>query len=103
MNAIGIFTCHDLAEGDPKALSAAVGSQTITLMNLAKGIDPRPVVSERETKSISNEKMPKIKINDKEIEFDDDYNSDGHIFIKQDQPLPASILAIYPTLVTNDG
>ena len=39
----------------------------------------------------------------KEIEFDDDYNSDGHIFIKQDQPLPASILAIYPTLVTNDG
>ena len=40
---------------------------------------------------------------DKEIEFDDDYNSDGHIFIKQDQPLPASILAIYPTLVTSDG
>ena len=40
---------------------------------------------------------------DKEIEFNDDYNSDGHIFIKQDQPLPASILAIYPTLVTNDG
>jgi hypothetical protein len=40
---------------------------------------------------------------DKEIEFDDDYNSDGHLFIKQDQPLPASILAIYPTLVTNDG
>jgi len=40
---------------------------------------------------------------DKEIEFNDDYNSDGYIFIKQDQPLPASILAIYPTLVTNDG
>jgi hypothetical protein len=40
---------------------------------------------------------------DKEIEFNDDFNSDGYIFIKQDQPLPASILAIYPTLVTNDG
>ena len=39
----------------------------------------------------------------KEIEFNDDYNSDGHIFIKQDQPLPASILAIYPTLVSSDG
>ena len=55
LNAIGVFTCHDLAEGDPKALSAALGSQTITVMNLAKGIDPRPVLSERETKSISNE------------------------------------------------
>ena len=40
---------------------------------------------------------------DKEIEFNDDYNSDGFIFIKQDQPLPCSILAIYPTLVTSDG
>ena len=55
LNAIGVFTCHDLTEGDPKALSVALGSQTITVMNLAKGIDPRPVVSERETKSISNE------------------------------------------------
>ena len=55
LNAIGVFTCHDLAKGNPKALSAALGSQTITVMNLAKGTDPRPVVSERETKSISNE------------------------------------------------
>jgi len=40
---------------------------------------------------------------DKEIEFNDDYNSDGFIFIKQDQPLPCSVLSIYPTLVTSDG
>jgi len=40
---------------------------------------------------------------DREIEFNDDYNSDGFIFIKQDQPLPCSILSIYPTLVTSDG
>jgi len=40
---------------------------------------------------------------DKEIEFNDDFNSDGFIFIKQDQPLPCSVLAIYPTLVTSDG
>ena len=36
-------------------------------------------------------------------EFRDDYNSDGFIFIKQDQPLPCSVLAIYPTVVTSDG
>ena len=40
---------------------------------------------------------------DKEIEFDDDYNTDGFIFVKQDQPLPMSVLAIYPELVTHDG
>ena len=40
---------------------------------------------------------------DKEIEFDDDFNSDGFIFVKQDQPLPCSVLALYPTLVTSDG
>jgi hypothetical protein len=40
---------------------------------------------------------------DKEIEFNDDFNSDGFIFVKQDQPLPCSLLAIYPTLVTSDG
>jgi hypothetical protein len=40
---------------------------------------------------------------DKEIEFRDDYNTDGFIFVKQDQPLPLSLLAIYPTVVTSDG
>ena len=40
---------------------------------------------------------------DKEIEFRDDYNTDGFIVIKQEQALPCSILAIYPTVVTSDG
>ena len=40
---------------------------------------------------------------DKEIEFRDDYNSDGFIVVKQDQALPLSVLAIYPTVVTSDG
>jgi len=40
---------------------------------------------------------------DKEIEFRDDYNTDGFIFVKQDQALPCSVLAIYPTVVTSDG
>ena len=40
---------------------------------------------------------------DKQVEFRDDFNSDGFIFVKQDQPLPLSVLAIYPTLVTSDG
>ena len=40
---------------------------------------------------------------DKEVEFADDYNTDGFIFVKQDQALPLTVLALYPTIVTNDG
>ncbi len=47
--------------------------------------------------------LPTFPVSDKEIEFRDDYNSDGFIFVKQDQPLPCTVLAIYPTVVTSDG
>ena len=40
---------------------------------------------------------------DKEVEFTDDYNTDGFIFVKQDQALPLTVLALYPTIVTSDG
>ena len=57
----------------------------------------------RTTSSLLRNPVDTLLSGDKEIEFNDDYNSDGFIFIKQDQPLPCSILAIYPTLVTSDG
>ena len=40
---------------------------------------------------------------DKEVEFTDDYNTDGFILVTQQQPLPLTILALYPTIVTSDG
>jgi len=40
---------------------------------------------------------------DKEVEFSDDYNTDGFIVVKQEQALPLTILALYPTIVTTDG
>ena len=40
---------------------------------------------------------------DKTIEFSDDYNTDAFIFVRQNQPLPLSVLSIYPELVTHDG
>ncbi|BAQ86268.1 putative tail tubular protein B [uncultured Mediterranean phage uvMED] len=57
----------------------------------------------RTTSSKLSSPVETLIAGDKEIEFNDDYNSDGFIFIKQDQPLPCSILSIYPTLVTSDG
>ena len=57
----------------------------------------------RTTSSALSAPVDTLLAGDREIEFRDDYNSDGFIFIKQDQPLPCSVLAIYPTLVTSDG
>jgi len=57
----------------------------------------------RTTSSALSSPVDTLLAGDREIEFRDDYNSDGFIFVKQDQPLPCSILAIYPTLVTSDG
>lgn len=37
---------------------------------------------------------------DKELEFPADYGSDGFVMVKQEQPLPMTILAIYPRLET---
>ncbi len=39
---------------------------------------------------------------DKEIEFRGNYETDGFIYVRQTQPLPLTILSLYPELVTND-
>jgi hypothetical protein len=40
---------------------------------------------------------------DKEVEFRGNFETDGFIFVRQTQPLPLTILSLYPRLVTNDG
>ena len=40
---------------------------------------------------------------DKEIEFRGNYDTDGYILVRQTQPLPFTILSLYPRLITNDG
>ena len=40
---------------------------------------------------------------DKEIEFRGNYETDGFIFVRQNQPLPLTVLSLYPRLITNDG
>jgi len=39
---------------------------------------------------------------DKAVEFRGDYDTDGFIFVRQTQPLPLTILSLYPELQTND-
>tara|TARA_R100000231_G_scaffold13382_3_gene14936 strand:+ start:1031 stop:3244 length:2214 start_codon:yes stop_codon:yes gene_type:complete len=40
---------------------------------------------------------------DKEVEFRGDYDTDGFMIVRQTQPLPLTILSLYPRLITNDG
>jgi hypothetical protein len=40
---------------------------------------------------------------DKDIEFRGNYETDGFIFVRQNQPLPLTVLSLYPRLITNDG
>jgi hypothetical protein len=60
-------------------------------------------VSFRTTSSDMDNPVSTLLAGDKTVEFTDDYNSDGFIFVKQDQPLPMSLLALYPTFVISDG
>ena len=39
---------------------------------------------------------------DKDIEFRGNYETDGFIYVRQTQPLPLTILSLYPELITND-
>jgi hypothetical protein len=40
---------------------------------------------------------------DKEVEFRGNYETDGFVYVRQTQPLPLTILSLYPRLQTNDG
>jgi len=39
---------------------------------------------------------------DKEVEFRGNYETDGFIYVRQTQPLPLTVLSLYPELITND-
>ena len=60
------------------------------------------IVPFRTTSDTLDQPVSTLLAGDKALEFDGDYGSD-FIFVKQDQPLPLSVLAIFPTLVTHDS
>lgn len=46
---------------------------------------------------------PPLFSGDKEIVFRGDYETDGDVLIRQDRPLPLTVLSLYPRVATNDG
>ena len=56
----------------------------------------------RSSTNLMDEGIPPFT-GDKEVEFRGNYETDGFIFVRQTQPLPFTILSLYPRLQTNDG
>jgi len=55
LNALGLRTIGDIASRDPSWIESHLGSAGQQLWQLSRGIDPRPVVADREAKSIGAE------------------------------------------------
>jgi hypothetical protein len=96
------------AEGTSQGKTKRISKVTLRLfetvgVKVGPSLDNLEAIPFRTTSSPLSQPVETLIAGDKEIEFNDDFNSDGFIVIKQDQPLPCSILAIYPTLVTSDG
>ncbi len=66
-NKLGIKTIGQLRDYSPKLLQHHFGNSGEHYLQLAQGIDERPVVSEREAKSVSNETTFAVDISDEEV------------------------------------
>jgi hypothetical protein len=53
--------------------------------------------------SMAMDQAVKLFSGDKQIEFNSDYETDGFVYIQQEQPLPMTITALFPQLNTYDG
>ena len=95
-------------EGTAQAKIKRISKVTLRLFEtvgakVGPSLDNLETVPFRTTSGAMDLPVSTFLAGDKEVEFADDYNTDGFIFVKQDQPLPLTILALYPTIVTNDG
>ncbi len=66
MRRLGLETIGDVARHDEDFMTRHFGRHGLHLLRLARGIDPREVVPDRETKSVSNETTFAADIADRE-------------------------------------
>jgi len=95
-------------EGTAQAKIKRISKVTLRLFEtvgakVGPSLDNLETVPFRTTSGAMDLPVSTFLAGDKEVEFADDYNTDGFIFVKQDQALPLTVLALYPTIVTNDG
>jgi len=95
-------------EGTAQAKIKRISKVTLRLFEtvgakVGPSLDNLETVPFRTTSGAMDLPVSTFLAGDKEVEFADDYNTDGFIFVKQEQALPLTVLALYPTIVTNDG
>lgn len=67
MHRLGLRTIGDVARRDEAFMAQHFGRHGLHLLELARGIDPREVVPERETRSVSNETTFAADIADRHV------------------------------------
>ena len=77
-------------------------------MHETVGVEVGPSLSDMEripfrSSAASMDTAVPLFTGDKQVEFRDDFNTDGYIFVRQTQPLPLTILSIYPRITVNSG
>ena len=71
-------------------------------IEVGPNLDDMERIPFRTSANLMDEGIPPFT-GDKEVEFRGNYETDGFIYVRQTQPLPFTILSLYPRLVTNDG
>ena len=64
-------------------------------------LDNMEAIPFRSSATLMDNAIP-VFTGDKEVEFRGNYETDGFIYVRQTQPLPLTILSLYPELITND-
>ena len=65
-------------------------------------LDNMETIPFRSSATLMDNAIP-VFTGDKEVEFRGNYETNGFIFVRQTQPLPLTVLSLYPELITNDG
>lgn len=90
------------AQGKTKRIHRVVARLFETLgLKAGPSEDNLRAISFRKTSDPTNDSPP-LFTGDKEIVWDGDYEKEGQMFFRQDQPLPFTLLAIMPHMVTQD-
>ena len=94
-------------DGTSQAKTKRIYEVTVRLFETV-GVDVGPNLNDMESIPFRSSADPMdqpipLFTGDKPIEFRGNYETDGYIFIRQTEPLPLTVLSLYPRLVTNDG